>query len=90
MQPNPGKRQELVLTPPRDSLHLLRNRGGEAVGKTYHKAEGRLAMHVTPQADGAVRMELVPELPRYLLLGKGFAISPTEMALSEETVRQDR
>jgi hypothetical protein len=62
MQPSPGKRQELVLTPPRDSLHLLRNRGGEAVGKTYHKAEGRLAMHVTPQADGAVRMELVPEL----------------------------
>jgi hypothetical protein len=62
MQPNAGKRQELVLAPPRDSLNLLRNRSGEAVGKTYQKAEGRMAMHVTPQADGAVRVELVPEL----------------------------
>jgi hypothetical protein len=62
MQPSSGKRQELVLTPPRDQLTLLRNCGGEVEGKTYPKAEGRLAMHVTPQADGAVRMELVPEL----------------------------
>jgi hypothetical protein len=62
MQPSSGKRQELVLAPPRDQLSLLRNRGGEAIGKSYPKAEGRLAMHVTPQADGTVRLELVPEL----------------------------
>jgi hypothetical protein len=62
MQPSPGKRQELILTSVRDRLSLLRNRAGEVVGKTYAKAEGRLAMHVFPESGGEVRLELVPEL----------------------------
>jgi hypothetical protein len=43
-------------------MPILANEGGEIHGLTYEQAQGIFAMHVTPQADGRVELELVPEV----------------------------
>ncbi len=62
LQPEPGKRHDLVVSPVCDEISLLSCAAGQVTGTTYRKAEGRLALYVEPQADGRVRIELVPEL----------------------------
>ncbi len=62
LQPQPGKRNELVVSPVHDEISLLRGSNGEVRGKTYRKAEGRLVLTAYPQSDGQVRLEVTPEL----------------------------
>jgi hypothetical protein len=62
LQPMPGKRNELVVSPVQNEISLLRNAGGSVEGKTYKKAEGRLALVAFPESEGRVRLELTPEL----------------------------
>ncbi len=62
MQPLLGKRHEQIVSHVYDELVLLQIFQGELQGRTYRKAEGRLAMYVFNQTDGRVRVELVPEL----------------------------
>jgi hypothetical protein len=62
MQPIPGKRHELIVSREHDQVSLLRSHDGELDGRTYRQAEGRLLLRCDSEADGRVRLELVPEL----------------------------
>jgi hypothetical protein len=62
LQPLLGKRHDLVVSPSREEIALLRSADGQVEGKTYKKAEGRLTLHVLPEDTGRLRLELVPEL----------------------------
>ena len=62
LQPPLGKRHEQIISQVYDEMPLLQLFKGELQGRTYHKAEGRLAMHVFTEPDGRVRVELVPEV----------------------------
>lgn len=55
-------RSELVASSIHDQLSLLERDGGQVVGRTYAKAEGRFALRATDTASGRVQIELVPEL----------------------------
>ena len=57
-----GRRSEIVASNVYDRLPLLTREAGQVVGRTYAKAEGRLALRAVPQPDGRVRIELLPEL----------------------------
>jgi hypothetical protein len=57
-----GKRTELVIPHVREEMSLLECVDGLARGKTYHKAECRLALRAFNEADGRVQLELTPEL----------------------------
>ena len=62
LQPPPGKRHEQVLSSVYEQMVLLQNIDGQVRGRTYNKAEGRMAMRVMPESDGRVRLDLIPEL----------------------------
>ena len=57
-----GKRVELAIGGMREQLSLLESAEGQTRGKTYHKAECRMALRAFNEADGRVRLELTPEL----------------------------
>lgn len=57
-----GKRTELVIPRVHDEMSLLECVDGQAGGKTYHKAECRLALRAFDDAPGRVKLELTPEL----------------------------
>jgi hypothetical protein len=62
LQVQAGQRSEIVACDVHESLPVLIWEGGELCGRTYHEAQGVFAMAAFPQADGRVRVELVPEL----------------------------
>ena len=62
MQPRTGERRDLITSPVHDEIALFRHVDKQVEGKTYHKAEGRLALRVFRERDGRVRLELTPEL----------------------------
>ena len=56
-------RSELVASSIHDQLSLLERDGGQVVGRTYAKAEGRFALRATDTTSGRVQIEaFVPEL----------------------------
>ena len=57
-----GRRKEVVVSDVHDQLDVLRVESGELCGQTYGKAQAMFAVKAFPQADGRVRVELVPEL----------------------------
>jgi hypothetical protein len=57
-----GKRTELSIPRVREETSLLEFVDGQARGKTYHKAECRLALRAFDKSDGRVQLELTPEL----------------------------
>jgi hypothetical protein len=62
LQPRPGKRHELVISPVHQRIALLQREKDQVEGKTYDQAEGRMVLRVFPQEAGSVRLELTPEL----------------------------
>lgn len=62
MQPRTGERRELVTSQLYDQIALLQRINGQAEGRTYYKAEGRLALRVFGEANSRARLELTPEL----------------------------
>jgi hypothetical protein len=62
MQTRAGQRYEIAASSVLDRVPILANEGGEIHGLTYEDAQGIFAMHVTPQPDGRVELELVPEM----------------------------
>jgi hypothetical protein len=62
MQPRIGERRDLVTSAVHDQIALFRHVDKQVEGKTYHKAEGRLALRVFRESDGRTRLELTPEL----------------------------
>ena len=62
LQPEPGKRHDVVVSPIHEQMSLLQCVDGQVTGATYRKADGRFALYASPQPDGRVRLELVPEL----------------------------
>ncbi len=57
-----GHRKEIVTSGIHDSLPLLIHESGQLSGKTYHKAQGVLAVKTFPESGGRVRIDLTPEL----------------------------
>jgi hypothetical protein len=57
-----GKRSELVIPRVRDEMSLLEAVDGRVHGKTFRKAECRMALRAFAESDGRVRLELVPEV----------------------------
>ncbi|REK11869.1 MAG: hypothetical protein DWQ37_12665 [Planctomycetota bacterium] len=57
-----GKRVELAIGLPHNELTLLECTDGQVHGKTFQKAECRMALRAYPESDGEVRLELIPEL----------------------------
>jgi hypothetical protein len=57
-----GKRTELVIPHVREEMSLLECDAGLARGKTYHKAECRLALRAFHETGGRVQLELTPEV----------------------------
>ncbi len=62
MQPRSGERRDLVTSQTYDEIALLRRVNKQVEGKTFYKAEGRLALRVFSEKDGRMRLELTPEL----------------------------
>jgi hypothetical protein len=62
VQAQSGKRVELAIGGVRDQFSLLESAEGQTRGKTYHKAECRMALLASNEADGRVRLDLTPEL----------------------------
>jgi hypothetical protein len=62
LQPRLGHRQELVVQEVRDQVSVLRAMEGSAQGKTYKKAECKLALRAKAEGDTPVTVELVPEV----------------------------
>lgn len=57
-----GQRNDIVASPVRDNISVLRLVDGRIVGNTYDQAQCRFAARSYPQGDGRVRVELVPEI----------------------------
>ncbi len=74
LQIRPDRRGEIVASGTYDELPLLTCESGALSGRTYTKAQGLLAVKVTAQPDGRVRLDLTPELhhgsPRHRWVGK--------------------
>ncbi len=62
MQTHAGQRYEIASSSVLDKMPILASEGGELHGLTYEQAQGIFALHVTPQPDGRVELELVPEV----------------------------
>jgi hypothetical protein len=62
LQTRAGQRNEIVASGVYDDLPVLLSEDGELCGRTFHEAQGIFALAAFPQADGRVRLELVPEL----------------------------
>jgi len=57
-----GKRSEYVLGATVPEISILEAKEGKIQGKTYRQAQCKLAMRATPQNDGRVTMEVLPEI----------------------------
>lgn len=57
-----GWRNEIIASKTYDQLSLLERDGDGVSGRTYPRAEGRLALKAFTEADGRVAVELTPEL----------------------------
>jgi hypothetical protein len=57
-----GRRAEIEASEVLDSVPLLVNSGRELGGRTYRDAQAIYALHVDPQPDQTVNIELTPEL----------------------------
>jgi hypothetical protein len=62
MQTNAGKRYEIKASSVIGKMPILANDAGEIHGVTYDEAQGMFDLHVTPQPDGRVELELIPEI----------------------------
>ena len=62
MQTRAGQRYEIAASSVLDKMPVLASEAGEIHGLTYEEAQGIFALHVTPQPDGRVELELVPEV----------------------------
>jgi hypothetical protein len=62
LQVRAGQRKEIVASGLYDELPVLISEPGRLGGQTYTQAQAVLAVKTDPQADGRVRVELVPEL----------------------------
>ncbi len=73
-----GKRSEIIASDVYDELPVLTCEAGGVCGHTYPKAQGLLALKAAPEADGQVRLDLVPEVhygePRQRYVGEGAAL----------------
>jgi hypothetical protein len=61
-QTRAGKRTEVVASGVYEHLPVLVSDSGELHGETYSQAQGLLAVTAFPQADGRVKLELLPEI----------------------------
>ena len=62
LQIRAGGRKEIIASGLYDELPVLIAEPGRLGGQTYRQAQALLAVKTYPQADGQVRVELVPEL----------------------------
>ena len=62
LQLRAGMPSEIIASKERESLVLLESQDGLVGGRTYRKGLGVLQLKSFPQADGRVRIEVVPEL----------------------------
>ena len=62
MQTHAGQRYEIAASGVIEKMPVLVSEAGETRGLTYEEAQGIFALHVAPQADGRVQLELVPEI----------------------------
>jgi hypothetical protein len=62
MQTRAGQRYEVTASGLIEKMPILVSEAGEIRGVTYEQAQGIFAMHVNPQPDGRVELELVPEI----------------------------
>ena len=62
LQTRAGQRNEIITSGVYEHLPVLLAESGELRGQTYCQAQGMLALAVSPQADGRVQLDLVPEL----------------------------
>ena len=62
LQTRAGQRSEIITSSVYEHMPVLVAESGELRGQTYGQAQGMLAVIASPQPDGQVRLELVPEL----------------------------
>ncbi len=62
MQTRAGQRYEIAASGIIAKMPILVSEAGEIRGLTYEQALGIFALHVDPQPDGRVQLELVPEI----------------------------
>lgn len=62
LQTTAGHRYEIASSGVIEKMPILVSEGGETCGLTYEQAQGIFALHVAPQPDGRVQLELVPEI----------------------------
>jgi hypothetical protein len=62
MQTHAGQRYEVTASGLIEKMPILVSEAGEIRGVTYEQAQGIFAMHVNPQPDGRVELELIPEI----------------------------
>jgi hypothetical protein len=62
LQTRAGQRYEIAASGVIEKMPILVSEAGEIRGLTYEQAQGIFAMHVAPQPDGRVQLELVPEI----------------------------
>lgn len=62
LQTRSGQRNEIVASGIYDHLPVLASESGELRGLTYSQAQGIFALSATPQSDGRVKLDLLPEL----------------------------
>jgi len=62
LQTQAGQRYEIAASGVIEKMPILVSESGEIRGRTYEQAQGIFALHVAPQPDGRVQLELVPEI----------------------------
>ncbi len=62
LQTRAGQRYEIAASGVIEKMPILVSEAGELRGLTYEQAQGIFALHVTPEPDGRVQLELVPEI----------------------------
>jgi hypothetical protein len=62
LQTHAGQRYEIAASSVIEKMPILVSEGGEIRGLTYDQAQGIFALHVNPQPDGRLELELVPEV----------------------------
>ena len=62
LQTRAAQRYEIAASGIIEKMPVLVSEAGEIRGLTYEQAQGIFALHVDPQTDGRVQLELVPEI----------------------------
>jgi hypothetical protein len=62
LQTRAGQRYEITASGVIEKMPVMMSEAGELRGRTYDQAQGVFALHVAPQPDGRVQLELVPEI----------------------------